>query len=86
MQVMKHKSEGIHPDFETQGRRLQKPRTGVSVAEQKGLMYSKLFFKKSKKYHRLRVQEGYGSTPYSNLRNSMLFNCVFCEDRSSPLF
>ena len=32
MQVTKHASEGIHRDFETQGRRHQKSKTGVSVS------------------------------------------------------
>ena len=32
---------GIHPGFETQGRRHQKSKTGVSVAPQKGLASSK---------------------------------------------
>ena len=33
---MKHVNEGIHPCFETQGRRHQKSKIGVSVAPQKG--------------------------------------------------
>ena len=37
--------QGIHPDFETQGRHYQKSKTGVSVAPQKGHMSSN-FFKK----------------------------------------
>ena len=37
MQVTKHASE-----FETQGRRHQKSKTGISVAPQKGLMSSKI--------------------------------------------
>ena len=37
---------GIHPGFETQERRHQKSKTGVSVAPQKGLMSSKKFLKK----------------------------------------
>ena len=44
MQARKHASEGIHPGFETQGRRHQKPKTGVSVAPQKGLVSYKIFF------------------------------------------
>ena len=44
MQVTKHASEGIHPGFETQGRRHQKSKTRVSVAPQKGLMLSQIFF------------------------------------------
>ena len=36
--------QGIHPGFETQGRRHQKSKTGVSVAPRKGLMSSKNFF------------------------------------------
>ena len=32
---------GIHPGFETQGRRHQKSKIGVSVAPQKGLVSSK---------------------------------------------
>ena len=42
-------SEGIHPGFETQGRRHQKSKTGVSVAPQKGLVSYKIFLKKKKK-------------------------------------
>ena len=38
MQTRKHASEGIHPGFETHGRRHQKSKTGVSVATQKGLV------------------------------------------------
>ena len=34
--------QGIHPDFETQGRHHQKSRTGVSVALQKGRESSKI--------------------------------------------
>ena len=41
--------EGIHPTFETQGRRHQKSKTGVSVAPQKGLVSYKKFLKKTKK-------------------------------------
>ena len=37
---------GIHPGFETQGRRHQKYKTRVSVTPQKGLMSSKNFKKK----------------------------------------
>ena len=37
---------GIHPGFETQGRRYQKSKTGVSVAPRIGLMSSKIFLKK----------------------------------------
>ena len=40
-QVTKH-VKGIHPGFETQGRRQQKSKTGVSVAPQKELMSSKI--------------------------------------------
>ena len=36
-----------HPGFETQRRRHQKSKTGVSVAPQKGLMSSNLFLKPS---------------------------------------
>ena len=42
------RKRGIHPDFETQGRRHQKSKTGVSVAPQKGLVSSKNFKKKKK--------------------------------------
>ena len=37
----KARKRGIHPGFETQGRRHQKSKTGVSVAPGKGLMFSK---------------------------------------------
>ena len=40
--------QGIHPGFETQGRRHQKSKTGVSVAPQKGPVSSKNFKKKKK--------------------------------------
>ena len=36
----KARKRGIHPGFETQGRRCQKFKTGVSVAPRKGLMFS----------------------------------------------
>ena len=39
------RKRGIHPGFETQGRRHQKSKTGVSVAPQKGFMSSKFFLK-----------------------------------------
>ena len=39
--------KGIHHGFKTQDRRHQKSKTGVSVAPQKGLMSSKIFFKES---------------------------------------
>ena len=45
----KARKRGIHPGFETQGRRHKKSKTGVSVAPQKGLMSSKNFFKKEDK-------------------------------------
>ena len=48
-QMMKHAIEGIIPGFETQGRRHQKFKTGVSVALQKGLMSSNFILKKQKK-------------------------------------
>ena len=35
MEVMKHTSKGIHPGFETQGRRHLKSKTGVIVASPK---------------------------------------------------
>ena len=38
--------QGIHPGFETQGRHYQKSKTGVFVAPQKGLIFSKKFLKK----------------------------------------
>ena len=38
--------QGVHPGFGTQGRCHQKSKTGVSVASQKGLTFSKIFFKK----------------------------------------
>ena len=37
-------TQGIHPGFETQGKHHQNSKTGVSVAPQKGLMSTKLFF------------------------------------------
>ena len=43
--------QGIHPGFETQGRRHQKSKTGVSVDPRKGLMSSKNLLKKRKKQH-----------------------------------
>ena len=42
----KARKRGIHPGFETQGRRYQKSKTGVSVVPQKGLVSSKNFQKK----------------------------------------
>ena len=42
-QARKHTSKGIHPGFETQGRRHQKSKIGVSVALQKGLVSYKNF-------------------------------------------
>ena len=39
-------NKATHSGFETQRRHHQKSKTGVSVASQKGLMSSKLFFKK----------------------------------------
>ena len=47
-QATKHPSEGIHPGFETQGRRHQISKIGVSVAPQKGLVSSEIFKKKKK--------------------------------------
>ena len=38
--------QGIHPGFETQGRRYQKSKTGVSVAPRKGLLSSNNLKKK----------------------------------------
>ena len=35
--------QGIHPGFETQGRRHRKSKTGVSVVSQKGLLSSENF-------------------------------------------
>ena len=47
MQARKHASGGIHLGFETQGRRHQKSKTGVSVAPRKGhLSYKNLKKKK----------------------------------------
>ena len=45
-QARKHASEGIQPDFEPQGKRHQKSKTGVSMATQKGLVSSKNYEKK----------------------------------------
>ena len=39
-------AKGIHPGFETQGRRQLKSKTGVPVASQKGLISSQNFLKK----------------------------------------
>ena len=44
----RERKQGIHPGFETQGRRHQKSKTGVSVAPRKGLMSSKNLFKKKR--------------------------------------
>ena len=44
----------IHSGFETQGRRRQKSKTGVSVAPRKGFMSSKTFLKK--RYSRLSMR------------------------------
>ena len=41
-------NKAAHSGFETQRRRPQKPKTGVSVAPQKGLMSSKNFLKEFK--------------------------------------
>ena len=49
MQVTKHASKGIHPDFVTQNRCHQKSKTGVSVAPQKDLCPPNFFSKKKKK-------------------------------------
>ena len=47
-EVRKHASEGILPGFETQGRRHQKSKTGVSVVvPQKELVSSQFFLKKN---------------------------------------
>ena len=47
-QVTQHTSKGIHPGFETQGRRHQKSKTGVDllVAPQKRTDVFKIFFLK----------------------------------------
>ena len=47
-QAMKHTSEGIHPGFETQGRRHQKSKRGVSVALQKDRCPLKKFLKRKR--------------------------------------
>ena len=44
----KASKRGIHPDFETQGRRHHKSKTGVSAAPQKGLVSSKKIFLKER--------------------------------------
>ena len=44
-QARKHTSEGIHPGFETQGRRHKKSKTGVSVAQKKDLCPTKILKK-----------------------------------------
>ena len=41
------RKRGIHPGFETQGRCHPKSTTGISVALQKELVSSQIFFKKS---------------------------------------
>ena len=41
-------NKAAHPGFETQRRCHQKSKTGVSVAQQKGFMSSKIFLKKRK--------------------------------------
>ena len=41
----KASKQRIHPGFETQGRRQQKSKMGITVAPQKGLMFSKIFLK-----------------------------------------
>ena len=52
VQVTKHASDGIHPGFETQGRRHHNSKkTAVSVARQKGLMSSKYCFTKTESVH-----------------------------------
>ena len=48
MLATKHISKRIHPGFETQGRCHQKSKTGLSMAQQKGLMSSKQFLKNDK--------------------------------------
>ena len=49
-------TQGIHPGFETQGRRHQKSKTGVAVAPRKGLMSSKDLFKKNVSPHNIRFE------------------------------
>ena len=41
MQAAKNTSKRIHPGFETQGTRHQKFKTGISMVQLKGLMFSK---------------------------------------------
>ena len=50
MQARKHANKSFHPGFETQGKRHQKFKTGVSVAPQKGLInvLQNFFLKKLK--------------------------------------
>ena len=53
-QATKYASWGIHPGFEAQGRGHQKSKTGVSLAPQKALIFSKkLKYQAVKKFHML---------------------------------
>ena len=54
VQTRKQASEEIYPGFETQGRRHQKSKTGVSVAPQKGLQ--KFYLKKSQQQNCLQQE------------------------------
>ena len=66
----KARKRGIHPGFETQGRRNQKSKTGVLVAPQKGLVSSKIFFFLKNRYNERWLLRW----SHHDMKNGIIFN------------
>ena len=71
----KNTSEGSTPGFETQGRRHQKSKTGVSVVPPKGLMSSKIFSKRRYKICECNEVPRLKSTAYNEVNRYKICEC-----------
>ena len=72
MMLKDARKRGIHPGFETQGRRHQKSKTGVSVAQKKDSCPPKFFLKKDD-VKRSKV-------PLTKTVLKMLHVCLICRN------
>ena len=76
--------QGIHPGFETQGRRHQKSKTGVSVASRKGQMSSKNFLKNFKKKNLCSMPRNFQTTKHSDVNGVQKLVAIYVYKNRVP--
>ena len=77
--------QGVHPGFETQERRHQKSKTGVSVPPRKGLMSYKIFLEKEKKRRNVIFHAALTSEATKQARMIISRTFIFSCSNSPPL-